>query len=546
MQSIITLDGLTIRSAHRVLVDNLSYQLAKGKTLAIVGESGSGKSLSGLALLGLLPSNLNVSGKAEMAGFGALPIEQSTEDTQYKSLRQRTKLWQKVRGSHIGMIFQEPMTALNPLHTVETQLIENLKLAGIPKTDCRQKAIDLLSKVNISSVEQKLKNYPHELSGGQRQRVMIAMALAQKPKVIIADEPTTALDMTLRHDILTLLNDLKNEYGMAMILISHDLQLVRQYSDDVIVMRQGQVLEQGKCAQIFHQPQHEYTQNLIEQDFGKALSDAQIQHIQAQTQPNPNTAVLKVDDLSISFPIQQGWFGHKKWYQAVSPISFQLQPAESLGIVGESGSGKTTIALALSRLLTHRAKVTGSVQIEAQSILSISSKKLKHLRQKVQMVFQDPFASINPRFTVEQIIAEGLIVQGIKPKTRQDRVKQMLQTVNLPIELISHYPHELSGGQRQRVALARALIMQPTLIILDEPTSALDSRNQIDMVHLLRSIQKQFGVSFLFISHDLKVVRALCQKVLVLQNGQCVEMARTQEIFSQPKHDYTKKLIEGL
>lgn len=527
--SIVTNTGAT-------LVDKLGYQLHQGQTLAIVGESGSGKSIASLALLGLLPDSLNVTGDVELASSAeqstmlALPI--ANHDSQDKVLR-------SVRGQRIGMIFQEPMTALNPLHTVVKQIAESLRLRGVAKKQWRMQTIKLLNDVNITDPEDKLNRYPHELSGGQRQRVMIAMALAQQPDILIADEPTTALDVTLQHEILSLLNDLKREHNMAMILISHDLNLVRRYSDEVIVMRQGQTIEHGTTAAVFANPKADYTRTLMRQDFGQALD------IQQSSSDKP-AIVLQVKQLQVQFPVQKNLFGTtKRWFDAVTDIDMSLASGQALGIIGESGSGKTTIALALSQLLSNQAKVSGQIIVNGQDMSLLSNSELRKFRAQIQMVFQDPFASINPRMTVMQIIEEGLLVQGVAKAARIQAVIDSLETVHLPSEFVHRYPHELSGGQRQRVALARALVMQPRLMILDEPTSALDSTTQVTVVNLLREIQQQRQISYVFISHDLKVVRALCQHIMVLKDGICVESGATEAVFKHPQHPYAQCLLQA-
>lgn len=524
---ILSVQNLQIVTPNQtVLVEDLSFDLQKGETLAIVGESGSGKSISSLALLGLLPTSLNISGKVQLDEVGALPINDADN---------HEKLFKSIRGRRIGIIFQEPMTALNPLHTVGKQITESLKLAGIPKANWREQTLNLLTDVQINNPSDKLSRFPHELSGGQRQRVMIAMALAQNPDILIADEPTTALDVTLQHEILALLNRLKAERDMAMMLISHDLNLVRRYSDDVIVMRQGRVVESGATQDIFAHPKADYTRALINQNFGNAL-----------TITDDSNSVLTVGNLTIRYPIEKRFFGGVKlWFEAVKDLTFSLPQGQALGIVGESGSGKTTTALALCRLLSNQAKVDGQICIHNQDMLALGKSELRKFRAQIQMVFQDPFASINPRMTVLQIIEEGLIAQGIDKAARQSQVIDSLQTVQLSADFIHRYPHELSGGQRQRVALARALIMKPKLIILDEPTSALDSSTQVTVVKLLRNIQQHFGISFVMISHDLNVVRALCQSLMVLKDGICVEAGKAERIFNNPTHPYTQALIKA-
>ena len=541
MTELLTVENLTIKSANQILVDNLSYTLHTGETLAIVGESGSGKSLSSLALLGILPNSLSITGQAHLTDSQSdktinLPIENSLS-TYSKSRKQNENIFRQIRGKRIGMIFQEPMTALNPLHTVGKQIAESLSLAGVAKKHWRQRTIDLLNQVNIADPESKLARYPHELSGGQRQRIMIAMALAQDPDIIIADEPTTALDVTLRHEILGLLHRLKNDRGMAMILISHDLNLVKRYSDNLIVMQQGKVMEQGVTQAIFDHPQHSYTRSLIYQDFGQSLPII-----------DNSPSVLEVKQLTIAFPQKNNILGQTtQWFEAVKGLNLTLAQGQSLGIVGESGSGKTTTALALIKLLANAAKVEGQILLSANAhmtdVLALSNKAFLPYRSDMQMVFQDPYASINPRFSVFEIIEEGLTIQGMAKTKREKAVLAALDTVRLPRDFISRYPHELSGGQRQRVALARALVMKPKILLLDEPTSALDSSTQVAMVELLRDIQAKFGLSYIFISHDLQVVKALCQTILVLKNGETQAYDTTDNIFSQPQNQYVTALI---
>ncbi len=529
----LVVDKLSIvTDASVVLVDKLSYELRQGQTLAIVGESGSGKSIASLALLGLLPDSLIVTGKVQLADTSRMTTLPIAND------RTRNAALRAVRGQRIGMVFQEPMTALNPLHTVAKQIAESLRLSGVPKKQWQSQTIDLLNDVNITDPADKLNRYPHELSGGQRQRVMIAMALAQQPDILIADEPTTALDVTLQHEILALLDDLKRQHNMAMILISHDLNLVRRYSDEVIVMYQGRTIEQGQTAAVFGQPKAEYTRSLIKQDFGQALNFSDDKQSQQST-------VLQVNNLQVQFPIEKSLFGGtKRWFEAVKDVDMSLQKGQALGIIGESGSGKTTIALALSQLLSNQARVSGQIRVNDQDIAALSKRDLRTFRSQIQLVFQDPFASINPRMTVLQIVEEGLLVQGVDKAARQQAVMESLATVHLPLEFAQRYPHELSGGQRQRVALARALIMRPSLLILDEPTSALDSTTQVTVINLLREIQEKLQISYVCISHDLKVVRALCQHLIVLKDGVCVESGRTEDVFNNPQHPYAKQLLQ--
>lgn len=518
--ALLRVEHLSIRSHQQVLVQDLSFDLQPGKTLAIVGESGSGKSISSLALLGLLPDSLQVTGQARLNDTSLLQLNEME--------------WRQIRGKKIAMIFQEPMTALNPLHKVEKQIGEMLRLNGLSKAQVRSTVIDLLNQVGIPQPEQKLGRYPHELSGGQRQRVMIAMALAQNPDILIADEPTTALDVTLQAQVLNLLKSLQLSRNMAMILISHDLNLVRRYSDDVIVMQLGQVKEQGNTAQIFANPQDDYTRHLLDQDFGQALMP--------NANPPSEKPMLHLEQITVRFPIKTGLLNKVTDHVvAVEPLDLNVMRGESVGIVGESGSGKTSLALALARLI----KSDGKIVLNQNRLDHLNENQLRPLRPQFQMVFQDPFGSLNPRLTTEQIIGEGA-TRLIPNKTeRRKAVEEVLQKVELPANFADRYPHQLSGGQRQRVALARALIMKPKLMILDEPTSALDRTTQRALVNLLRKLQQDEQISYVFISHDLAVVRALCQRVLVLRHGKVMELQATEDLFNAPQTDYTKALIEA-
>ena len=517
-QPLLSVAHLSIAAGSQILVQDLNFDLQAGQTLAIVGESGSGKSISSLAMLGLLPQSLTVSGQVCLSEQNLLGLNEHQ--------------WRQVRGKKIAMIFQEPMTALNPLHKVEKQIGEMLRLNGMNKTQVRSKVIDLLEQVGIPETESKLSRYPHELSGGQRQRVMIAMALAQDPDILIADEPTTALDVTIQAQVLNLLKSLQASRNMAMILISHDLNLVRRYSDDVIVMQLGQVKEQGNTEQIFANPQDDYTRHLLDQDFGQALSRDSI--------VSNAVSMLQLEQIEVRFPIKAGLLNKVVDHVvAVEPLDLTVLQGESVGIVGESGSGKTSLALALARLI----KSDGKIVLNQNRLDHLNENQLRPLRPQFQMVFQDPFGSLNPRLTIEQIIGEGASKLIPKKTDRRQAVEDVLQKVELPAAFADRYPHELSGGQRQRVALARALIMKPKLMILDEPTSALDRTTQRALVSLLRQLQQDEKISYVFISHDLAVVRALCQRVLVLRNGKLMELQTTEELFNQPQTEYTKALI---
>lgn len=517
IKPLLSVSHLQIRNQEQVLVEDLNFKLKQGETLAIVGESGSGKSISSLALLGLLPQNLQITGEANFQNQNLLTLNQQA--------------LQSIRGQHIAMIFQEPMTALNPLHRVEKIIGEPLLLSGYSKQAVRLKTIELLEDVGLKDAEAKLKRYPHELSGGQRQRVMIAASLALEPEILIADEPTTALDVTLQEQVLNLLQSLIKKRNMALILISHDLNLVKRYADQVIVMNQGVVEEQGFVSQIFDTPKAEYTKHLLNHDFGVAnpcIEDAQ--------------AILALEKLSVKFPIKAGLLNRvKDYFVAVEPLDMHLLQGESIGIVGESGSGKTSMALAISRLIESDGKIV----LLGQDLNQFNENKLRPLRSDFQIVFQDPFSSLNPRMNVGQIIGEGLALKRMTAQELNSQIEQALIKVELPISFKNRYPHELSGGQRQRIALARALVLKPKLIILDEPTSALDRTTQRSIVKLLRQLQLEDQLSYLFISHDLQVVKALCQKVLVLRNAELVEFQKTEDLFLYPQHEYTKKLIQA-
>ncbi len=510
---------LSIRSGATRLVDQLSIRLERGDTLGIVGESGSGKSLTTLAILGLLPQSLTVTGRVHLEGeslLGSTPAR----------LRE-------IRGKRIGMIFQEPMTALNPLHTVGRQLSENLRLIGTDPGLMTPRMMALLAEVNLPNPESLLQRYPHQLSGGQRQRVMIAMALAQQPDILIADEPTTALDVTLQAQILDLLMQLQRDRHMSLILISHDLNLIRHYTRNVLVLQRGRLVEEGTTRQVFASPQAVYTRSLLNQNFGQAAK--------AVIRPDA-LPVVDAQQVAVRFPLKSGFFNRTTgWFTAVQPLSFQLAAGESLGVVGESGSGKTTLALALARLIASE----GTIIINGTTVSGLSERQIRPLRSQFQMVFQDPFGSLNPRMTLEDIIGEGVLKRIPAKAQRRAAVEAVLQKVELPAKFADRYPHELSGGQRQRVALARALIMSPRLLILDEPTSALDRTTQHALVTLLRRLQVEEGLSYLFISHDLAVVRALCHRILVMHQGSVVELQETENLFTAPQQEYTRRLIEA-
>ncbi len=498
----------------QTLLDDLNFELYPAQTLAMVGESGSGKSISALALLGLLPETLSVDGKVELENNDLLKLSPHQ--------------LQQLRGKRIAMIFQEPMTALNPLHKVEKIVGESLVLQGLSEAQAQQKVISLLHDVGIEDAQQILKCYPHQLSGGQRQRVMIAMALALEPEILIADEPTTALDVMLQAQILELLKKLQQQRNMAIILISHDLNLVKRYADQVLVLNQGKVEEQGIISEIFDHPQTEYTQNLLNHDFGQALT------------LSPAEILLRLNNVTVKYPIKRGLFNQIKHDKvAAEAIDLSLMQGEALGIVGESGSGKSSLALAIARLIASE----GDIIFQGKDLNQLNQKQLRPLRSDFQIVFQDPLSSLNPRMTVEQIIGEGLKLRLISKALITTKIEEVLSKVELSIDAKYQYPHQLSGGQRQRVALARALVLQPKLIILDEPTSALDRSTQHAMIELLRRLQQQDQISYIFISHDLQVIKALCQKIMVMHQAKVVEYQATALLFNQPQTEYTRQLI---
>ncbi len=488
---------------------NVSFDIRKGETLALVGESGSGKTVSALSILRLLPypDASHPSGQIMFEGQDLLRAKKS-------EIR-------RVRGNRISIIFQEPMTSLNPLHSVENQVSEVLKVHhGMSNTAARKRTLELLTKVGIRDPESRLSAFPHQLSGGQRQRVMIAMALANEPDLLIADEPTTALDVTIQAQILDLLKDLQRELGMALLLITHDLGIVRKMADRTCVMKDGEIVERGPAEEIFAAPQHPYTKKLLEAEPKGRAPDLD------ETAP----VVLQTDDLKVWFPIKQGILKRTVDHiKAVNGVSFKLRSGQTLGIVGESGSGKTTLGLAILRLISS----DGPIVYVGKRIDGLRSAEMRPLRKEMQVVFQDPYGSLSPRLSVGQIIEEGLLIQspGLTPAERRERVSAALEEVGLKPEWQDRYPHEFSGGQRQRIAIARAIILQPHFLMLDEPTSALDVSVQAQIVDLLRDLQRKRGLAYLFISHDLKVMRALASYVIVMRNGVVVEEGPTAGIF---------------
>lgn len=504
-------------------VDRISFDIGEGETVALVGESGSGKSVSALSVLKLLPypAASHPSGQILFRGTDLLSADE-------KTLR-------AVRGNKVTMIFQEPMTSLNPLHTIEQQIVEVLRLhQGMGDKQAKARTLELLKEVGIRDPEKRLEAFPHQLSGGQRQRVMIAMALANEPALLIADEPTTALDVTVQAQILELLANLKAKKGMSMLFITHDLGIVRKIADRVCVMTKGKIVETGPTKEIFANPQHEYTRHLLAAEpKGKPPA--------SDTSAKP---VMEGKDVKVWFPIRQGFLRRTVDHvKAVDGIDVIVRAGQTLGVVGESGSGKTTLGLALSRMISSK----GRISFEGRDINALTFNEMRPLRSELQIVFQDPFGSLSPRMSVSEIIEEGLKIHEpqLKAAARDAHVVDVLREVGLDPATRFRYPHEFSGGQRQRIAIARAMVLKPRFVMLDEPTSALDMSVQAQVVDLLRNLQAKHDLAYLFISHDLKVVRALANEVIVMRNGQVVEAGPSEQIFQAPQTEYTKALISA-
>jgi microcin C transport system ATP-binding protein len=502
-------------------VDRISFDIRPGETVALVGESGSGKSVSALSILKLLPypAAQHPSGRILFKGIDLMAY---SEDEM-----------RRVRGDDITMVFQEPMTSLNPLHTIERQVGEVLKLhRRMGDREVRVRTLELLSLVGIRDAESRLGAYPHQLSGGQRQRVMIAVALANEPDLFIADEPTTALDVTVQAQILNLLAELKNRLNMAMLFITHDLGIVRKIADRVCVMLKGEIVEQGTVAEVFGNPQHPYTRRLL-----AAEPKGRANPVAPQA-----PVVLEAGPIKVWFPIKRGFLqrtvGHVK---AVDGVSVRIREGETVGVVGESGSGKTTLGLAILRLIASE----GPVVFLGRRIDGLRSRAIRPMRKNLQVVFQDPYGSLSPRLSVAEIVEEGLLVQerGLTYQQRREVIARALHDVGLDPATMDRYPHEFSGGQRQRIAIARAMALEPQFVVLDEPTSALDMSVQAQIVELLRDLQKRRNLAYMFISHDLKVVRALANQVVVMQNGQVVEEGPAEALFASPRTDYTRALF---
>ena len=502
-------------------VRRASLHINKGETLALVGESGSGKSVTAHSILRLLPDSAShPEGNIEFEGQDLLNFS--------------TKNIRAIRGNKVGMIFQEPMSSLNPLHTIEKQISEVLFVhQGLSTKQTHERTLELLEMVEIQNAKKRLGAFPHELSGGQRQRVMIAMAIANKPDLLIADEPTTALDVTVQAQVLQLLRQLQKQFNMAILLITHDLGIVRHHADRVAVMTQGEIVETNMTETIFVEPQHAYTKQLI-------VSEPSGEPVPISASAPLN---VSVNDLKVWFPIKKGILKRTVDHvKAVDGVSFEIRKGRSLGVVGESGSGKSTLALALLRLI----KSEGSIQFGDVSLNSLNQKQITPIRKEMQIVFQDPYGSLSPRMNVEQIVAEGLEIHNSEDQhNHQKIIVNILKEVGLDPELRYRYPHEFSGGQRQRIAIARALVLKPSFLVLDEPTSSLDRSVQSQVLELLRNLQHKYNLTFLFISHDLKIIKALCHDIIVMKDGVAVEAGPAKNILKQPQNPYTQDLLEA-
>ncbi|MEZ5557676.1 MAG: ABC transporter ATP-binding protein [Pseudomonadales bacterium] len=519
-EPVLEVQDLVVRFGGATAVEGVSLYVDQGETVALVGESGSGKSVTALSVLQLLPypSAQHPRGSVRVAGEELMGADE-------RRLRQ-------IRGSVVSMVFQEPMTSLNPLHNIAKQISETLLVhKSMTPAAARERCVELLERVGLKRPAERLAAYPHELSGGERQRVMIAMALANEPRLLIADEPTTALDATIQKQILSLLKELQRELNMALLLITHDLGVVRHMADRVYVMQQGRVVEDGRCAELFARPQHAYTRHLI-----AAEPRGHAPAWQGASQP-----LIRVEQLNVEYAVGKGWFGRRSGFRAVRDVTLDIRPGETLGVVGESGSGKTTLGLALLRL----APSSGAIWFRDQPLHEMNGQEIKPLRRNLQVVFQDPYGSLSPRLTVRQIVEEGMRVheRDLTAPVRAERVAAVLAEVGLEPTMMDRYPHEFSGGQRQRISIARALILKPEVLVLDEPTSALDVSVQAQIIELLRDLQARHGLAYLFVSHDLKVVRALAHRIMVMQHGVVVEQGAPEQIFDNPQTEYTRALI---
>jgi len=516
---LIDINDLSVSFSGVPAVNHVSLHIEKGETVALVGESGSGKSVTALSILQLLPypQASHPSGSILVNGNEVVGAEEA--------------ILRKIRGAQITMVFQEPMTSLNPVHTVQKQMEEILYIhRGVSGQESRSRTLELLELVGLQEAEKRLKAFPHELSGGQRQRVMIAMALANEPDLLIADEPTTALDVTIQAQILTLVKDLQEQLGMAMLLITHDLGIVRYMAERVYVMEKGDLVEEGTMKEVFQNPQHPYTKRLIAAEpKGNPLESS-----------NEHRSLMEVRGLQVTFSLG-GW--PRKYLKAVDDVTVRVKEGHSLGVVGESGSGKTTLGMAMVRLISSE----GDILFNGQNIQGWKFRATKPLRKEMQIVFQDPYGSLSPRLTIRQIVEEGLVINmpDLEEETRRRQVADILAEVGLEPDIQDRYPHEFSGGQRQRIAIARAMIMNPRFVVLDEPTSSLDMTVQAQIVDLLLELQKRHNLTYMFISHDLKVVRALCDEIVVMKDGKIIEQGPANQIYMRPQYEYTKELMHA-
>jgi microcin C transport system ATP-binding protein len=522
---LLKVENLAVSFANQTVLSGISFALEQGKTLAIVGESGSGKSLTALSILQLLPYPHAHHPSGDIIFQGQSLMGKSE------------KVLEAIRGNKISMIFQEPMTSLNPLHNIEKQIAETLLLHnGLTGKAAQVRTLELLELVGIEDPCSRLNAYPHQLSGGQRQRIMIAMALANEPKLLIADEPTTALDATIQKQILTLLKSLQQRLNMAILLITHDLNIVREFANDIVVMHQGKQVEYQKSELIFEKPSHQYTKILLNANPTGNMPEL----------IDPEL-ILEANNINVTFPIKKNFWGKViSSLPAVRNVSLKIHKGETVAIIGESGSGKTTLAQALLNLIPH----TGDIVYLGNNINSLNKEKLQALRQQLQIVFQDPYASLSPRMSVQDIIAEGLYVfnktRKLNDQEISEEIFQILEKVGLDKSTATRYPNQFSGGQRQRIAIARALILKPKLIVLDEPTSALDRNTQKQIIELLKSLQNEFSLSYLFISHDLSVVKAISHQIIVMKSGKIVEKGMTSTIFNNANHPYTQELLSSI
>ena len=525
MKSLLKISNLSInfqvRKKEFSAVKNLNLSINENQIVGLVGESGSGKSVTAMSIMRLLPEPKATYGEESSIVFDGEEILSADK----ASLR-------KIRGNKISMIFQEPMTSLNPYHRVGDQIVESILLhKAQAKSEAVSEAKNLMNLVEISEVDRRFMSYPHELSGGQRQRIMIAMALANKPKLLIADEPTTALDVTIQAQILDLMTKLKNEVGMSILFITHDLGLIEKFSDTITVMQEGVVVEQGDTKAVFSNPQHAYTKKLIN-------SEPSIKEVTLIEQP----PLISVKDLNIFYPLPKKTFFKNEFFQAVKDVNFSIPKKSTIGLVGESGSGKSTLGKALAGLISYQ----GSIIYDGSDLGQLNTKELKAIKKDIQIIFQDPYGSLSPRMTVGEIVGEGLDVHfNLSQKQKDERIADSLKAVEINPDDRFKYPHEFSGGQRQRVAIARSLILNPSFMILDEPTSALDRSIQIQVIELLKNIQQQYELTYLFISHDLKVVRSMSDYIFVMQDGVIVESGPAKQVFSNPEEDYTDKLLNA-